>query len=170
MHQHNELGFEIPAGDVSSSALPVKESGSQNAHFVATLSDGSTAVEESGEWTTKYGERKPWVRLTQFAGKNGLHLTSLRLNIGGRTIHMPREKFDRFGLEGKTPNYYSLAYHLEVDNAMVGQGEQAHFVALAAHYDDFTVHLIQDTGQGNTSWVVVTDGEGDPIVPSPRRK
>ncbi len=168
MHTHDKSGFEIPAG---SAELPITiNQPPQTAHFVATLSDGTTAVEESGEWVTKYGERKPWVRLTRFAAKNGLHLTSLRLNIGGRTIHMPREKFDRFGLDGEAPLYYSLSYHLEVDDAMMGQGKQSHFIALAAHYDDFTVHHIQDTSLGNNSWIVVTKGEGDPIVPSPRKR
>ena len=167
MHSH-ELGFEIPAG--SGEAQIKINAPAQTAQFVATLSDGTTAVEESGEWVTRYGERKPWVRLTQFAAREGLHLTSLRLNIAGRTIHMPREKFDRFGLEGETPLYYSLSYHLEVDDAMMGQGKQSHFVALAAHFDEFTVNYIQDVSLANTSWIVVTKGEGSPLVPSPRKK
>lgn len=155
-----ELGQEV---------ISISAGNEMKARFVATLSDGSTAVEESGEWVTRYGERKPWVRLIQFVAKNGLHLTSLRLNIDGRTIHLPREKFDRFSLEGMTPNFYSLNYHLEVDDINAGGGKQTHFVDLAAHFDDFSVHYIQDISQGSNSWIVVTKGD-QPLVPSPRKK
>lgn len=171
MHEHNHKSgiIEIPAGDYTQQVIPVKAGNDMNARFVATLSDGTTAVEESGEWTTKFGERKPWVRLTQFAAKNKLHLTSLRLNLGGRTIHMPREKFDRFSLDCITPNFYSLNYHLEIDDIGQGGGSQTHFIDLAAHFDDFSVHYIQDVSQGNNSWVVVTQGDS-PLVPSPRKR
>lgn len=167
MHDHKS-GIEIPAGMYDQQVIPVKV-GDSKARFVATLSDGTTAVEESGEWVTRYGERKPWVRLTQFAAKNGLHLTSLRLNIDGRTIHMPREKFDRFSLEGVAPNFYSLNYYLEVDNVGQGGGDQSHYIDLTAHFDDFAVHYIQDTSQGNNSWIVVTHDD-KPLVPSPRKR
>lgn len=168
MHNHNESGSGIVSGQVS---VPVKDNNTLDARFIATLSDGSTAVEEKGQWVTKYGERKPWVRLTQWAAKEKLHLTSLRLNIDGRTIHMPREKFDKFSIENVAPDYYSLSYHLEVDDAMSGQSNQTYFIDLAAHYDEshMTVHYIQDTTDGNNSWVVVTKDD-QPIVPSPRRK
>lgn len=139
------------------------------AQFVATLSDGTTAVEESGAWITNAGERKPWVRLTQFAGSSGLHLTSLRLNIDGRTIHLPRENFNRFELEGLTPTYYSLSYKLEVDDVATGNFSEKYFIDLAAHFDDLAVHYIQDTTVGNNSWIVVTTGD-KPLAPSPRRK
>src|SRR5581483_5302824 len=86
--------------------------------WVATLSDGTTAVEHSGKWQIRSGERKPWIRLCEFANTNGQHLTSLRLNSRGRTIHLPREKFDRFSMNerSKAPDHYSVQYHLEVDD------------------------------------------------------
>lgn len=137
-------------------------------HFVATLSDGTTAVEKQGQWTINPGERLPWVRLTHFAADNGLHLTSLRLNILGRTIHMPREKFEKFGLESMPPTHYSVQYHLEVVDLM-GTNENTHFIDLAAHYDDFIVHYVQDAGDGNTSWVVVTPSTQERLAESPRK-
>lgn len=167
MHDHKN-GFEIPAGSTRSTIV-AKNDSKVNARFVATLSDGTTAVEESGEWTTNFGERKPWVRLTQFAAKNGLHLTSLRLNIDGRTIHMPRDKFAQFSVEGEAPDYYSLSYHLEVDDAMSGGHSQTHFVDLAAHFGDDAVHYIQDITLGNKAWIVFSKGD-KPLAPSPRRK
>lgn len=66
----------------------------------------------------------------------------------------------------RTPLFYSLQYHLEAD-VTAGIGKQEHFVDLAAHYDAFTVHFIQDLQDGNNSWVVVTEGD-NPLAPSPR--
>lgn len=136
--------------------------------FIATLSDGSTITEGSGEWTVQPGQRSPWIRLAQFATKNKLHLTSLRLDIDGRTVHMPRERFERFGLEGVEPHFYSLSYQLEVDNINSGGGKQSHFVNLTAHFDDFEVHYVQDV-EGTTSWIIVTR-DFDAIAPTPRRQ
>lgn len=137
--------------------------------WIATLSDGTTAVENHGEWVVRPGERKPWVRLTQFAADTGLHLTSLRLQFRGRTIHMPRPKFDRFSMDQTSlePDFYSLQYHVEVDNVL-GSSEQNLFVDLAAHFGDITVHHIQDVTEGNNSWVVVTRGH-KVLAPSPNR-
>lgn len=132
-----------------------------NIKWVATLSNGDTVVEKSGEWVEIPGERKPWVRLTQFVGKEGLHLTSLRLNIDGRTVHMPRMNFDRFAMNDVSvaPLFYSLQYHMEVE--MMGSGgafeKEARFIDLAAHYPEgMAVHFIQEIGEQNNSWIVVS--------------
>ena len=135
----------------------------EKATFVATLSDGSTAVEESGEWVTLPGERKPWVRLCNFAYENGLYLTSLRLNYKGTTIHLPREKFSRFGLEDVvvTPDHYSLSYQIEAEigGEDGGFGNEQLYIDLAAHFEEgFVVHYIQQITTQDHSWVVVTKG------------
>jgi hypothetical protein len=142
----------------------------ENVQWVATLSDGTTAVEHRGSWAVIPGKRKPWVRLCNFAAQEGLHLTSLRLNIDDKTIHMPRDKFDRFNLGkySQSPKSYSLQYHLEVDDLMAKR-DSTEFVDLAAHYPLFTVHYIQDVTNGNNSWIVVTDGD-TPMAISPSRK
>lgn len=141
-----------------------------NLKWVATLSDGSTVVEHEGEYAQVPGERKPWVKLVQFAGQNKLHLTSLRLNFRGRTVHLPRAKFDRFDFNDKAvaPLSYSLQYHLEAEMGPDGSfGNEHRFVDLAAHYPEFTVHYIQDITDGNNSWVLITKGDL-PLAESPR--
>lgn len=137
--------------------------------WVATLSDGSTAVENSGEYQLVPGERKPWVRLTKFLADNDLHLTSLRLNFRGRTIHMPRSNFDRFGLNehSRAPSFYSLQYILEGEIGQGGVVNQKEFIELTSHYDVYEVHYIQDVADGNNSWVVVTENY-NAMAPSPR--
>lgn len=141
--------------------------------WVATLSDGSTAVEHVGEYKIIPGEKKPWVRLVRFAGENGLHLTSLRLNSRGRTIHMPRSAFDKFGAVGEKssdPLFYSLNYIIEgTIDANGGTLKQENFIDLIAHYPKFDLHYIQDIDKGNTSWLAVTEGYV-PNAPSPLPK
>jgi hypothetical protein len=140
-------------------------------NWVATLSDGSTATEHSGEYTILSGERKPWVRLTRFLADNDLHLTSLRLNFRGRTIHMPRQNFGRFGLneQSRPPLFYSLAYFLEGEINEAGEFGEKHFVDLVAHFAKFDVHYVHDLQEGNTSWVLVTEGY-NPMAPTPLNK
>jgi hypothetical protein len=137
-------------------------------NWIATLSDGSTAVENTGEYQLVTGERKPWVRLTKFLAENDLHLTSLRLNFRGRTIHMPRANFDRFGLydTNRAPLFYSLQYHIEKE---MTTGVEDHFIDLCSHYENLDVHFIQSLTDPNVSWVATTEGY-NPIAPSPRRK
>jgi hypothetical protein len=136
--------------------------------WVATLSDGSTAVEHEGEYTEVPGERKPWVRLVQFAGTNDLHLTSLRINFRGRTVHMPRSKFERFGYEAVAPLSYSVQYHAEVEMDTEGVlKNQSRYIDLAAHFPQYSVHYIQDIEDGNNSWVLITQND-TPLAESPR--
>lgn len=125
--------------------------------WIATLDDGTTAVEHRGEYQIVPGERTPWVRFCVFAANGNRRLTSLRLWFRGRTIHMPREKFNRFGLPSLPPLYYSLQYHLEADDMFSGSPNEERFVDLAAHFETFIVHYIQDVTEGSNSWVVVTD-------------
>lgn len=141
--------------------------------WVATLSDGTTAVEHTGEYKIIPGERKPWVRLVNFAATNGLHLTSLRLNCRGRTIHMPRIGFDKFGVIGNKsvdPLFYSLNYIIEgTMDADGGSLVQDNYVDLVSHYPKFDVHYIQNIDNGGTSWVTITEGY-TPNAPSPLPK
>ena len=138
--------------------------------WIATLSDGSTAVEHRGEYQIVEGERKPWIRLCEFAANNGFHLTSLRLNFRGRTIHLPRATFDKFKMNetNVAPDFYSFQYHIEVDD-ILGDMDTTEFVDLAAHYGELTVHYVQDVTDGNTAWVIVTTGD-TPLAPSPAKQ
>lgn len=126
--------------------------------WVATLSNGKTITEKSGEWTIKSGEPLPWTRLCYFLADNDLLVTSLRYNFKGHTIHMPRAKLDKFGLTPRAPKSYSLAYKIEAEMDLNGgEVDQKAFVALTAHYDGFAVNFVQDLQDGKNNWVIVTD-------------
>jgi hypothetical protein len=106
-------------------------------------------------------------------GDNDLTLTSLRLNFNGRTVHMPRPGFDKFGYADSTrePLFYSLSYHVEAEMDMGGGLlEQTLFMDLAAHYpNDMTVHYVQDVTGANNGWVVVTEGH-QALATTPRKR
>ena len=144
--------------------LSSMERKTDTARWVATLSNGQTIVEDSGEFTFSPGEPKPWVKLTRYLGESDLYLTSLRLNFKGRTIHMPRTNFGKFGMteHSMSPLFYSLQYQLEAemgssqDGPVGTQWAQKHYVDLIAHYPTWDVHYVQDLEDGNTSWVIVT--------------
>lgn len=142
------------------------------ATWVATVNNGQTLTER--DFNLEPGQRKPWVQLTQLLGREGLYLTSLRLNYKGRTLHMPRTNFPKFGYEdiSRAPLFYSLVYHVEGDMQFdndVPFMEQTNFIELAAHYDGFMVRYIQDTTDGNNAWIVVSD-DIRAVAETPRRK
>lgn len=134
--------------------------------FVATLSDGSTVVQDEGHWTEVPGERKPWIRLCEFTAKEGLTVTSLRLNFNGKTIHLPKERMDRFKFNDTNmkPLKYSLCYHVEVDDVFTGGGTEEKFIDLAAHYDTFTLHYINNITNDDEAYIVVSSNT-EPLVP-----
>lgn len=138
-----------------------------DATWVATLSNGETAVEKTGNWTLDPGQPLPWVRLCHFLADENLHLTSLRLNFKGRTIHLPRAKFEKFDFDSLSPIQYSLSYKIEAEMDMNGGAiDQQVFVDLAAHYEDFAVHYVQNVTNGNESWIVITGTEA--LAKTPR--
>lgn len=156
------VGLATQNGDGAITIKPPKN----KATWVATLSNGETVVENTGSWTIKKGEPLPWTRLCHFLADNDLHVTSLRVNFDGKVVHMPRAKFDKFGHNAKTPNQYSLCYKVEAEmNMDGGVVDQTLFIDLAAHYDDFAVHYVLNTTNGNESWISVTDNEAVALTP-----
>lgn len=133
-----------------------------NAQWVATISDGTVATQDMGEWIVIKGERLPWFRLCRKLEAEGLHITSLRLNIDGQTIHLPRENNKFPSIE---PDYYSVCYRAEV--TIGGSRDEERFVDISAHFGEYEVHYIHSL-INNNSWVTVTKGES--VSPSPKKK
>jgi hypothetical protein len=138
---------------------------SSTANWIATLSNGETVVENTGKFRVIEGQRRPWVRLCSLVEENDLHLTSLRLNFKGKTVHMPK-KFDKFNLEGKPPVFYSLNYAIEADN-LTGDVDQTFWINLAAHYESFVVNHLTNLSTGDSHIVVTEPYEA--LAPTPRR-
>jgi hypothetical protein len=132
-----------------------------NARWVATLSNGTVAVEKEGEFIIVEGERKPWFKLLQKLKSDGLWLTSLRLNIDGRKVHLPSINGGKF--DSKPPLFYSISYQLDIEiNGGIDRDEegsviQSHYIWLSAHYDNFIVSFINGLDDENNSWISITD-------------
>jgi hypothetical protein len=81
--------------------------------------------------------------------------------------------FDRFALHeiSIAPLFYSLQYHMEAE--MLG-GEafekESRFIDVAAHYPEgVAVHFIQELGEQNNSWIVVSK-DAQRMATTPLRK
>lgn len=137
-------------------------------YWHAELSDGTKAVEHSGSYQLEPGKRKPWVRLTQFLAENDLHLTSLSLVTGDKTVRLPMKEMNRFGFEGKDvkPQGYALQYLFEGEaDQATGVFTEQEFVDVITHYNDYEVHYIQSF-EGDQSWMFVTEGFSS-LAPTP---
>jgi hypothetical protein len=133
--------------------------------FVATLSDGTTVAEHTGEWTIVEGARKPWVRLCDYLLENKLYITSLRYNINGVTYHAP--KLDtRFEKGGIHPKGYSLEYIYEREEGFMPVGVTEFLaVDVGAYYGGPSVHQIVEVGGQKTAWMQVRN-EYKPMAPA----
>lgn len=135
--------------------------------WIATVSDGTTIAEHEGQYEIIPGERKPWVRLCQSLRAEGKHLTSLRLRIGDRAIHLPRSQ-GRFSTKNPVaPDFYSLEHIVELDG-IGGDQSQSDFLDAAAHYEGYSVHFITQVDDITNAWVEVRDNAC--IAPSPTKK
>lgn len=86
---------------------------------------------------------------------------------------MPRANFDRFAMNevNVAPLFYSLQYHMEADMLSSGGIEkESRFIDVAAHYpEDLAVHFIQEIGDQNNSWILVTK-DATRMATTPLRK
>lgn len=125
--------------------------------FLAQLSNGQTVRENTEEYEVRPGERKPWVRFVEYLEKSNLTIQNLALVSGDQVLHLPMADKE------KGPKFYSLQYitTLEISD----KTEVCNLVDVAAHYDDFELHLIQDL-DGNGGYVEITKGT-EALAPSP---
>lgn len=119
----------------------------------ATLSDGTVATQDEGEWIENPGERLPWNRLCKYSAENGLVVDKLEVDIDGRLVYLPFD-LQRFSLVNQKPNSFDIMYHMEVDNLLTG-GNTSIYIDTIAHYKNFDLHLINKTDT-TESWIFIT--------------
>jgi hypothetical protein len=141
----------------------------QDIRWVATLSDGATVTEHEGNFTVRPGDKSPWRRLCEWTAERGLHLTSVRIQVGGQTVHLPRLN-NRFC--GSVPYRYSMAcrrldsLRVEAGGRADGKVEMEDFhLDFAAHFKGFSVHVLVDLNRN--AWVEVLPDEAMCAAPGP---
>ncbi len=149
------------AGEHPQPALSLNIPPSQ-AKWLATLSDGSTAVEGKEPWHHLEGHRAPWARLTRHCSLQGLGITSLRLQAHGRTYHLPTAS-----LSGKFDTVPPVSYDVyrradfelfsgeDLDDIHLNTGPGRLYLEARAHYPGFYLALLVEESTGE-SWTTIT--------------
>ncbi len=138
--------------------------------WIATTSTGRTVAEHE-DYKILEGERKPWVRFLRELAP-GEYLTSLRVQLNGQNVHLPRYRQTLADKPGLAPSHYSLEYAVEVDNVF-GDSSQKTFLDIGAYYGQTSIHAVCEL-EGNNAWVEVRqdyaphpDGTSPPRAETP---
>lgn len=133
--------------------------------WLASLSDGTTAIEGDGQYTETAGGLSPWLTLQKHLANTGLHITGMRIQVSKtgkaiRTYNLPSRHKTPSGKHEKWPairpmvpqqyNYFRWIASSRGD----GIPPQRH-IEIRSIYGDVIVSLFVDENEGNESWVVV---------------
>lgn len=142
------------------------------ARWLASLSDGTTAIEGKPPFEEIPGEPSPWQKLSLHLARNGLEITGLRIQVERegepvRTFNLPSKspKQRWASLKPLLPSGFN--YFRRVEQFMeptpdgklqLAQGRR--FIEIHARYPDFDLVLIVDEDEGNECWTMVLPRPG----------
>ena len=134
--------------------------------WIASLSDGSTAVEGTPPFDDEY-TISAWQKLRRHMDRNHLHITGMRVQatVEGqptRTYNLPSMKITQ---AGRHERFHTLSPHIPlnynyyrwVEGDIYNMEPEKRHIEIRAIYEDFTVSLFVDEIEGTESWVVVHD-------------
>jgi hypothetical protein len=122
------------------------------AQWVASLSNGEIMIEGTGRCKYVKGEPSPWLKLKEYLEETGEHITSLKIQCGGREYILPSSS-PRF--KGETPKSYN--YFRKVGFNVNPPRNETRYICVEAIYEDKRVQLYVDEYEGKTSWVNVVN-------------
>lgn len=138
--------------------------------FIASLSDGQTIVEGTGDYKWVDGLMSPWNRLVRYTVENKLRINSLSLGIpGGQTVTIPtmggKPRFKGYvdRTEAEKPLDYEVKRFLARDmdvvahsgNLDVKKTQISEFYTFAeAIYGNFTIQVWVNELNPKHTWVV----------------
>ena len=136
--------------------------------WVASLSNGATAIEGTAPFEIIAGELSPWLRLRQYLQDTGFHITGMRVQVSksGKPTHTYNMPSMHATPDGSHPRWAKLVPRIPINfNYMRAAGQiltptgeyQQRDILIAAEYDDFIVFLGIDETDGNESWIVIHD-------------
>lgn len=137
--------------------------------WLASLSDGSTAIEGIEPFHVIPGELSPWLRLQNHLIVCDLYITGMRIQVekpgdATRTYNLPSHNTTP---EGKHERWRSLRpllpesynYFRWVTRDIVPGSTEQRQIEVRAVYEGFTVSLFVDENEGNESWVVIHENK-----------
>lgn len=137
------------------------------AKWLASLSDGSTAIEGEGLFAIVTNEPSPWQKLTAHLEAAGLHITHMRIQVSRpgeatRTYNLPSQRTTPEGTHERWVSLYPIIperynYWRWVTGSLGADGgdEEGHEIEIRAYFADYPdISLIVDENEGTECWVV----------------
>ena len=138
--------------------------------WLASLSDGSTAIERAGRFTERKGELSAWLKLRAFRKKHGVDIRGMQIQVkvegeavrtyvGPSHSTTPEGNHERFAsLWPIKPSGYN--YRRWLTGSLTSEDSQRHELEICTEFEltepgIFYVSLIVDEDEGTTCWVVV---------------
>lgn len=138
--------------------------------WLASLSDGSTAIEGEPPFHSVRGELSPWGKLLKHIEESGHKITGMRVQIERdglptMTINLPSLRTD--GRSGRHERYTHITPRLpirfeqgrRIEGTVGGAVDWSHLF-IAAVYEDYEVIIFVDEKDGNEAWIVVNERVG----------
>jgi hypothetical protein len=124
------------------------------ARWVAGLSNGEIAVEGNGKFEELPGELSPWQKLQKYLQDNNLEITSLKIQIRGRSYNLPSNS-PRFG--GEIPVKYNYFRKIVGDLSMTLANVEVveRYICIEAIYDKYKIQLWVDETFKDEAWISV---------------
>jgi hypothetical protein len=132
--------------------------------WLASLSDGTLAIEGVEPFADVAGELSPWQKLLAYLEPHTVYITGMRVQVfkdgeATRTYNLPSFNKTPEGNHQKwtklrpfDPHYYT--YRRWVTCSSTTEKDH-HQIEVRAHYVGYSVSLFVDEDEGNECWVVV---------------
>lgn len=140
------------------------------ARWLASLSDGTTAIEGKPPFEEIAGEPSPWQKLLLHLARSKLEITGLRIQVEKegepvRTFNLPSKspKQRWASLNPLIPTGFNYFRRVEqfmepTQDGKLQPTQGRRFIEIHAYYPQFELVLIVDEDEGNECWVVVKEG------------
>jgi hypothetical protein len=119
----------------------------------AGLNNGETLTEN--KFTTKPGDKSPWLQLFDYLNKNNLHITSLCLTDGKRTFNLPSAgKNPKFSAFANAPKPTQYTYGKVVGQDLKPGAAMDTYYVIEAGYGSAFLQLWVSAANTNNCWVL----------------
>lgn len=136
--------------------------------WLASLSDGYTAVEGKYPFEVRPGEVKPWKRLQKYTASRLRHITGMRIQVyrkgeAIRTYNLPSLNISPSGRHKKfkkllprIPREFKAQRILHTFRFGPPRGDET-FLEVMAIYDGYALSIIVDEQEGTEIWTSIHD-------------
>lgn len=138
------------------------------ARWLASLSNGETAIEGKEPYNEIEGDKSPFLRLKEDIARRKLEITTIRIQVEieglpTRTFNLPSLSQNAKWVNRKPLLPWGFDYFRTVLQDMINTDEgfvrrpekDEHYIEIHAYYDDFTLATIVSEDTGNESWSLV---------------